>query len=197
MQRIAIVISAVVVLLAACSGDAGTQVASLEGAPADTVTVDDDASDAQSDEDAILAFAACMRDNGFEDFEDPEIDAEGGIAFGFRGLVQDGEVDRDTVRTAMQTCRIHLEGLSLVGSDIDRTEIEDQMFEFAACMRDNGIDMPDPDFSGTPGEGGQGNGPFTDLDPDDPRFQEAMEACGDIFEGGFPVGPGAGRGGGG
>lgn len=197
MQRIAIVLSAVVVLLAACSGDAGTQVASLEGATADTVAVDEDAPDAQSDEAAILAFAACMRDNGLEDFEDPEIDADGGVAFGFRGLVQDGEVDRDTVRQAMQACRIHLEGLSLAASDIDRTEIEDQMFEFAACMRDNGIDMPDPDFSGTPGEGGQGNGPFAELDPDDPQFQDAMEACGDIFEGGFPMGPGAGRGGGG
>jgi len=197
VQRIAIVIAAIVVLLAACSGDAGAQVASLEDAPVDTVIVDEDAADPQGDEDAILAFAACMRDNGLEDFEDPEIDAEGAIAFGFRGLVQDGEVDRDTVRAAMQTCRIHLEGLSFAGSDIDRTEIEDQMFEFAACMRDKGIDMPDPDFSGTPGEGGEGNGPFADLDPDDPRFQEAMEACEDIFEGGFPVGPGAGRGGGG
>ena len=197
MQRIAIVMSAVVVLLAACSGDAATQVASLDGAPTDTVTVDDDATDAQSDEDGILAFAACMRDNGLEEFEDPDIDADGGLTFGFRGLVEDGEVDRDTVRTAMEACRIHLEGLSFAASDIDRTEIEDQMFEFAACMRDNGMDMPDPDFSGTPGEGGRGTGPFTELDPDDPQFQEAMEACGDIFEGGFPVGPGAGRRGGG
>lgn len=197
MQRMAIIISAVVVLLAACSGDAGSQVASLEGAPADTVTVDEGVPDAQSEEDAILAFAACMRDNGLEGFEDPEIDADGTIAFGFRGLVQNGDVDRDTVRQAMQSCRVHLDGLSLAGSDVDRTEIEDQMFEFAACMRDNGVDMPDPDFSGTPGEGGRGDGPFADLDPDDPQFQEAMEACGDIFEGGFPAGPGPGRGGGG
>jgi hypothetical protein len=197
VQRIAIMLSAVVVLLAACSGDAGTRVASLEGGPVDTVTVDEDATDTRSDEDAILDFAACMRDNGLEDFEDPEIDADGGIAFGFRGLVEDGEVDRDTVRAAMQTCRIHLEGLSFAASDLDRTEIEDQMFEFAACMRDNGIDMEDPEFSGTPGQGGPGSGPFAELDPDDPEFQAALEACGDIFEGGFPAGPGAGRGGGG
>ena len=197
MQRIAIMISAVVVLLAACSGDAGTQVASLEGGPVGTVTVDEEPTDTQSDEDAILAFSACMRDNGLEDFEDPEIDADGSIAFGFRALVQDGEVDRDTVRAAMQECRIHLEGLSLAASDIDRTEIEDQMLEFAACMRDNGIDMEDPDFSRTPDQGGPGSGPFAALDQDDPQFQAAMEACGDIFEGGLPAGPGPGRGGGG
>ena len=60
--------------------------------------------------------------------------------------------------------------------------------------------MDDPDFTlGGPGsgdEGGQGGGPFGDLDVDDPAFQAAQEACSEIL-GGLDRVPGAGRPGGG
>lgn len=195
MKRISVLVSALFILLAACSGSAGSEVATLEAATADVDASQTEVATDQSDEDAILAFSACMRDNGIEDFEDPEIDAEGQIAFRFGGSV-DGDVDRDAMRTAMDACRIHLDGLSLARGDIDRTEIEDQLVEFAACMRDNGYDMPDPDFSNAPGEGGPGNGPFAGIDQDDLDFQSAFEACQEVFGGGLRIGPGAGRGGG-
>ena len=51
--------------------------------------------------------------------------------------------------------------------------------------------MPDPDFSGTPGQGG-GGGPFGAIDRTDPAFQAASEACQDVLPG---VGPGGGGGG--
>jgi len=90
--------------------------------------------------------------------------------------------------------------------------MQDQMLAFSQCMRDNGIDYPDPEFSddggvtiiGGPGEGGEG---FA-MEPSDPAFQAAQEACQEIFRGGGPgfvigcdsggpgggviVGPGAG-----
>ena len=61
-------------------------------------------------------------------------------------------------------------------------------------LRDQGIDMPDPDFSQGfgPGAGGRA-GIFGDLDPQSPEFQAAAQECQGIFEGGF--GPGGGRGG--
>ena len=46
-------------------------------------------------------------------------------------------------------------------------------------MRDNGFDLPDPDFSNFDLAGGVG--PFGEIDPTEPDFEEALEACQDIF----------------
>ena len=48
-----------------------------------------------------------------------------------------------------------LEGVTLGRQQRDLTEFQDTFLEFASCMRDNGYDMPDPDFSnfGQPGQG--------------------------------------------
>ncbi len=60
-------------------------------------------------------------------------------------------------------------------------------------MRDHGVDMPDPDFSG-PGPG-DGRGPFGDIDPGDPAFAAADEVCRDVFsEAGLGDRPGRGPG---
>jgi hypothetical protein len=67
------------------------------------------------------------------------------------------------------------------------TDPREAFLAYAQCMRDNGIDMPDPDFSG-----GRGGGLFSALrgvDPSSPTFQTAMEACQPILaDAGF--GPG-------
>ena len=54
------------------------------------------------------------------------------------------------------------------------------MLEFSECMRDHGIDMPDPQFEG---EGGGGGMIEMTADPDNEGFQEAQEACQPILEG--------------
>lgn len=103
------------------------------------------------------------------------------------------------VRTAMESCSEHLENVAFGLDAADRSEREDQLFEYAACMRENGYDMPDPDFSvfGQPGESGgpgAGGGPFGEIDRDTPTFQTAQEACSGIFSGDRV--PGSGPGGG-
>ena len=119
-------------------------VASLEDTP--TTTVVASANDASADdEDTLLEFASCMRDNGVEDFEDPSIGADGVPEFNLRGGGSD--TDRDVVREAFEACSEHLEGLAFGPGSIDVTELADTLVEFAACMRDNGYDMPDPDLS--------------------------------------------------
>jgi len=73
-------------------------------------------------------------------------------------------------------------------------EMQDQALAFAECMREQGIDMPDPVF----GEGGRvtqaiGGPDGGGIDLSDEEFQEAQEACGQ--EGGLGItveGPGAG-----
>jgi len=63
----------------------------------------------------------------------------------------------------------------------DLTGREDELLAFAVCMRENGYDMPDPDFTGN---GHSGAGPFGDaIDTDDPDFQRAVESCEGIVGG--------------
>lgn len=170
---------AMCLVLAACSSGTSTGVASLSDAVDLERPSEIEDTEPTSDEDALLEFASCMRENGIEDFEDPQINADGSIEF--RAPAGDaGTIDRELLTVARDACSQHLEGLSIGPGNIDRSEIEDLFVEFASCMRENGYDMPDPDFSGEPRQGG---GPFTEIDPNDPAFQSAMEACEEIFAG--------------
>ena len=98
------------------------------------------------------------------------------------------------IREAFEDCGDLLDGLNLGFQDRDLTEFEDTFLEFAQCMRENGIDMDDPDFSNFgPGGGGDGGGDAPggrggglfggDLDFNDPAFQEALETCRDVLAG--------------
>jgi hypothetical protein len=71
----------------------------------------------------------------------------------------------------------------------DQSEMQDAMLEYAECMRDHGIDMPDPEFSGDgggmviqgggpDGGGSTGGGPAPDSD----EFEAADDACSDIMD---------------
>ncbi len=75
------------------------------------------------------------------------------------------------VHSALDVCQGHLENVTFGHGSADLTGREDELLAFAVCMRDNGYDMPDPDFSG---DGHGGAGPFGDaIDTDDPAFQTA------------------------
>jgi hypothetical protein len=199
-------VGVVAMLAAACSGAATTSgVASLEADQTTAPANDDIASAEGADEDiegALLAFAECMREHGI-DMEDPTVDADGNVQFGRfgGGQGQPGEegFDRDAVRAARETCGDHLENATLGFRGGGNEDFQDTLLEFAQCMRDNGYDMDDPDFSGGDG-GGPGGGPLGQLDRDAPAFQEAQETCADILGGqGLrgPGGPGSGGGSGG
>jgi hypothetical protein len=74
---------------------------------------------------------------------------------------------------------------------------EEQALAFAQCMRDNGVDFPDPtvdsegnlSFEGAFGQSQEGG-----FDPGDTSFRDAQEACGDLMEG-LVLGGGAAGGG--
>lgn len=193
----------------ACGGSAGgSGVATLEDTTATTpVASDGSTSDGSVDtETQMLAFAQCMRDEGV-DMQDPTVDAEGNLGFGgFRGPAQNGETDGapEGFREALYACRPLLDGLELGFGQRDQTDFQDTLLAFAQCMRDNGYAMDDPDLSAFgPGNGdedgpGQGGGPFGNVDFNDPVFQDAQAACGEILGGfglgsGLPGGPGAGQ----
>jgi hypothetical protein len=203
MKRLVPIGLALALLVAACGGSADDGVASLSGENGDQATATDEATTEQDLEEAILAFSACMRENGIEDFQDPQISEDGGIAFqlGSGGGDPPTAAEREETQQAFQACSGLLEGQAFgPGAAIDTGEIEDRLYEFAACMRENGYDMPDPDLSaiGPQEEGsdpGEFQSPFGDIDPDDPAFQTAAEACQEVFGGGFVIGGPGGPGG--
>ncbi len=178
-------------LAAACSsGASDTGVASLEGGDAGVQAQEADTASV-SQEDAVMAFTVCLRDEGL-DVEDPVVDDQGNLR---PPRIRDlSEVDRENADAAFEACASHLEGVTFGLESEDRTEREDELLAFAACARENGYDMPDPDFSnaGTPGSGR--GGPFAGIDKDDPAFQAALQACSGVFGAGSPI-PGTGGGG--
>ncbi len=179
-------------VLAACSGGAAPSgVATLQSpGPGET---DPSASPSASldPETARLEFARCMRENGI-DLPDPGSGgASGPITIGGNGP------DVEKMQDAMEACQQFLGDAMGAPAEID-PEMQDKMLEFAKCMRENGVDFADPDFSGGGGRiqiGGPGG-----IDPSSDEFQAAQEACqsilGDLgprFEGG-PGGEGPGGG---
>jgi hypothetical protein len=196
MKKLGLTFIAFALVLAACSSDNGSQVVSLEDVDSsgDVAAAETDA-DVANDE-AILEFSQCMRDNGIDDFKDPVVAPDGSIEFNLSGG-GGSEADRDAMREAFESCQEHLEGLVFGPGSFDLTEIEDTMLDFSVCMRENGVDIPDPDFSNLGFGGGGSDRGAGDifggaLDIDDPKVVAAIEECQDVFGDSFRLGGGTG-----
>ncbi len=184
---------ALALLVAACGDSGGTvnTVASLNDVAAPGATATGTVIEVDTEE-QLFKFAACIRDQGF-DLPDPTVDREGNVNLEPPENLED--VDWDGLLDAANNCDEFLEGVSLGFTPQDLTNLQDGLLEFAQCMRDNGYDLPDPDFSfifddPEPGEAGPGAfGPFGELDPEDPEWQAAFAQCQEVLlrlaQGGF------------
>jgi hypothetical protein len=165
---------------AACTNSSGNNdVASLD--PTTTTAFGSGAASESVDaEEAMLAVTQCLRDGGI-DIGDPIIDENGNpqlppISF------QSGDVDPEAEMKAMEevmaSCQHHLEGVVLDAVEHGNlVEMEDTFVAYAQCMRDHGIDMPDPEFS---------DGGFIDLgspDAGDEEYEAAHADCREVFTG--------------
>lgn len=148
--------------------------------------------EAASSEDAGLEFAQCMRENGV-DVPDPEPGQEG---FGFQ--IGDGsgiDPSSDEFQEASEECGSILEDAIPEGERPDPAEIEDELYELTQCLRDKGLDVPEPRIAAI----GSGEAPEA-PDPDemermeelqeDPEYQQAQEDCADETGVDLPGGPG-------
>ncbi|WP_307874971.1 hypothetical protein [Frankia nepalensis] len=116
--------------------------------------------------DLAMKFAQCMRENGI-DMPDP---VDGRIQ-----LRIDPSTPKETVDAAMAACREYSpQANGPAGGD---PEMAAKARDFAACMRENGVEaFPDPD----PAQGGIMIGPEVGEDPD---FEAAQQACQSILAG--------------
>ncbi|MER6528566.1 hypothetical protein [Streptomyces sp. NPDC001508] len=154
-------------LLAGCSGDSNA------------ATSTSDSASPTSTGDRALAYSKCMRDNGVPNFPDPQSDS-GGI----RISPQDGlDPNSQAFKEAQQACQDLAPqgsgpGGGSGGGAIDSAKAAD----WAKCIRENGVPkFPDPQINGSSlvidimGAG---------VDPGDPKFQQAMQACMSKYPGG-------------
>ncbi|UOZ08088.1 hypothetical protein [Amycolatopsis sp. WQ 127309] len=152
------------VLLAGCGAkpDDGSKVASISG-PSSSAPAK--AADNKSDEDKMRDFAKCMREHGV-DMPDPKPAGDGGMAVALGGDAKDA----GKFEAAQSACK----SLMPNGGEMKPPSPEqlDKMRKDAKCMRDHGIDMPDPDPAGkgTTRLGGPGDDPS--------KFEAAAKACG-------------------
>ena len=162
-------------VVAACSGGATTEpgIATLatqapaNGTEGAVPTVRPSLSP-EDREDALLEFAACMRDNGV-DMPDPQFGLDGRANMG----TLFGELDQNDaeVRAATEACDAYLPS-SLADDPVLQAERQEVLLQFAQCMRDNGVEMDDPVAGGGPGRG-----PMATLDQNDPTVAAGLEVC--------------------
>ena len=167
---------AAVLMLSACGGSGGSsRVASLSGSGGSSATASAAASGDLEKE--LADYMECLRKQGV-DVPDPTVDADGNVTFG--RLPAGRSIDRDQLDDARKACGKLPEGLTAALTGQDQSELQDTALKFAKCMREQGVDVPDPDFSKI---GGGAGGPFGDLDRDDPKVAAALEVCQKVWAG--------------
>lgn len=189
-----------VALTLALAVGASAQVATLVG-PDETPEPEAAEAVLQFDDqnEALLAFAQCMRDNGI-DMDDPQAGAGGPGLRGFFGGGPDADADgvdrlSEEFRAAQEACDLYLEASRPeLDPEAEAERLEEQL-QLAQCIRDQGFEeYPDPGI-GADGSlqrlRGQEMGELG-IDRRSPEFQAAITACREEL--GLEGGPGLGRG---
>jgi hypothetical protein len=157
---------ALALAIGACGGDGGNSndgVASLGDGKATTTT--GPGNSGKDFKQQMLAYARCLRQHGI-DMPDPKFDANGHMAMQLPSGVGP---DDPKFKAAEQACKQYAP--SGAPEQVD-PQAQQQMLAYARCMRQHGIDIPDP----KPGEGINVDGD-KGVNPEDPRFKAADQAC--------------------
>jgi hypothetical protein len=113
---------------------------------------------------ARVKFAQCMRDNGINIPDNP------GQNGGLRALQN---VDQSKLQAAQKACQKYR--LAAVGNltQAQQQEFRDAFAKFSSCMRQHGVELPNPGAGGGPPAGGN------QINRNDPKVQAARKACQD------------------
>jgi hypothetical protein len=120
---------------------------------------------AEGSQDLLLQYAQCMRDNGVQ-LPDP-VDGQPGSMY--EGVDQESPAFQQADEVCSPILQGTVEERKQQNSE-DAEQQQDEMLSLAQCLRDHGIDVPDP----VPGA----ETPFGDsLDRTDPATAKALEEC--------------------
>jgi len=155
--------------LVACGGDDGARVPGAGGGAGTTTGTTTGPRDVQE---AQLAFARCMRARGV-DIPDPAPSSDGRLRFAIPAGGGPQGPDART-REAFDACQGELAGATPDLDAGDRAALRDAQLAWARCMRERGVDVPDPE----PGEGGR----IVIRGQDAPGFADADRACRPIVD---------------
>ena len=187
-RRAALLLATLALAAGACGSETDDGVATLETTDTGAEQVGeqpDEGDSLRETEEAMLAFTQCLRDQGLE-VEDAQVGADGGVRLNMPMDEFIERMNRYESRAALDACLPHFVGMAQQFPAFNNVDMGDRLLRYAACMRENGYDMPDPDLSGgfTLGPGdGDDPGPFGSLDTDDPDFKAANEVCQGEFAG--------------
>ena len=154
-------------IFSACTigGEESQGVVTIESTT-ETTTVDEEI----TFEEGVLDFAQCMREEGVN-FPDPTFDIDGNPQFDNLEIENEEEFEN-----AFENCEDILRNALPEQFDLD-PEVEaalvDASLEFSQCMREQGIDFPDP----KPGEFGFFAFRDADIDFTSEAVQNAFEIC--------------------
>lgn len=183
-KSITLLLGIIIMLFLACSSTS-SDVASIDTTEATRVAVQtsNDDSPIQTDEEKVLEFTQCIRDQGIE-IQDATVDSDGNLQP--PRPVEGASMNFQELRPAFEECRKSLEGLTFGRERVDVSEIIDDLLELTGCLRDAGFDVDDPNQENLREWRGQ-------FDFEDPALQKAFEECGSFGRSGQPRGgPGSG-----
>ncbi len=165
------------VALAGCSTSSDTGVATAGGGGVSTVQPSESPAASLSAEDQRLQFVGCLRDNGVDIPDDALNQGPGAI-----------DLQSQEVQDALKACESKLPNMGGEGPGGAMSEAQQSQFiALAECMRDEGIDFPDPKFDAN---GNLDLGALTSsgINPSDPKVQAALQACSKKVDFQFPGG---------
>jgi hypothetical protein len=167
------VLAAVSLLTLCLVASASAQVATLRTPDPDAEPSPTPAVELES-EDALLTFSECMREHGV-DLPDPRF---GGGSFFAGGSTAGIDLLSLEFLAAFGACQRYLAAAIPATDPEEQAERNERAVAFAECMRERGIDWPDPDpvrgmtFASMFDENGDPR-----FDPFDPEFQATSRDC--------------------
>jgi hypothetical protein len=172
---------AVLLAVGACgASSAGNGVATLNDPSASPASP----SPSLSPDEAMLAFTRCMREHGI-DMPDPQVsgDGKGPVSINVQG---GGSAENKKKFTdADAACRHFMQeagGGFADGKGMDPAD-QDALIAYSRCMREHGIDMPDPQFQDGGGVIIGGDDSKSKIDPNSSAFKDAHSACSSLLPG--------------
>jgi hypothetical protein len=172
-------ITGLMLLASGCGGSSGEGVAQVG-----TTSTNSSGSSSSGDRSSgdPVAYSACMRKNGVENFPDPDAQGRIKITSGRSASGRTWGVDANsaTFKKALQACRRLLPNGGEPDPQVHEREFQ-AMLRFSACMRKNGVpNYPDP-------EEGPNGGTLMAMPRDidkSPNFKTAKQACAKYTGGG-------------